>query len=93
MRTKTVSTALPVATVVTLLVGLAFQLRVGATAEAIAVLQATGMTCDRCSSTITLALERESGVAVTAVDVAKSDYASMRRSRHPAGGNHSSRQV
>lgn len=71
MRTKNISTALLVATVVTLLVALAFRVRVGATAEAIAVLQTTGMTCDRCSSTITSALERERGVAVTAVDVAK----------------------
>lgn len=71
MRTKNISNALLVATVVTLLVVLAFRVRGGATAEAIAVLQTIGMTCDRCSSTITLALERERGVAVTAVDVAK----------------------
>jgi mercuric ion binding protein len=71
MRTKTISTALLIATVVTLLVVLAFRVRVGATADAIAVLQTTGMTCDRCSSTITSALERERGVAVTTVDVAQ----------------------
>jgi periplasmic mercuric ion binding protein len=70
MRTKTASTALLVVTVVTMLVVLAFRVRVGTTADAIAVLQTTGMTCGRCSSTITSALEQERGVAASEVDVA-----------------------
>jgi periplasmic mercuric ion binding protein len=71
MRANTMCTALLVTTLVTLLVLLAFRVRIGGTADSIAVLQATGINCDRCSSTITLVLERERGVAVTAVDVAK----------------------
>jgi mercuric ion binding protein len=70
MRTRTICTALLIAASVTLLVVLALRVRVGATADAIAVLRTTGMTCSSCSSKITTALERERGVAVTEVDVA-----------------------
>lgn len=54
---------------VTLLSVLAFYVRVGATADSIAVLKTTGMTCGSCSSKITKALETLKGVAVTEVDV------------------------
>jgi copper chaperone CopZ len=70
MRTKTICTTLLIVTSVTLLVVLAFRVRIGATADSIAVLRTTGMTCGSCSSRITKALERERGVAVTEVDVA-----------------------
>jgi len=55
---------------VALLVLLGFRVRTGATADAVAVLRTTGMTCGSCSERITRALAREKGVAVTEVDVA-----------------------
>lgn len=70
MRKKNICTSLLVIAAVALLVVLAFHVRTGATADSIAVLQTTGMTCGSCSSKITQALERENGVAVTEVDVA-----------------------
>lgn len=54
---------------VTLLSVLAFYVRIGATADSVAVLRTTGMTCGSCSSKITKALEALKGVAVTEVDV------------------------
>jgi len=54
---------------VTLLSILAFYVKVGATADSVAVLKTTGMTCGSCSSKITRALEALKGVAVTEVDV------------------------
>lgn len=55
--------------IVTLLSVLAFYVRVGATADSVAVLRTTGMTCGSCSSKIAKALETLKGVAVTEVDV------------------------
>ena len=55
--------------VVTLLSVFALYVRVGATADSVAVLKTTGMTCGSCSSKITKALETLKGVAVTEVDV------------------------
>ena len=69
MKNKLVTGAILVA-VVTLLSVLGFYVRIGATADSVAVLRTTGMTCGSCSSKITEALEREKGVAVTEVDVA-----------------------
>lgn len=54
---------------VTLLSVLAFYVRIGATADSVAVLKTTGMTCGSCSSKISKALETLKGVAVTEVDV------------------------
>lgn len=54
---------------VTLLSLLALYVRVGATADSVAVLRTTGMTCSSCSSKITAALQEVKGVAVTEVDV------------------------
>jgi mercuric ion binding protein len=51
------------------LVTLAFHVRTGATADSVAVLKTTGMTCGSCSSRITAALEAQKGVAVTEVDL------------------------
>jgi periplasmic mercuric ion binding protein len=55
--------------VVTFLSVLAFFVKTGSTADSIAVLKTTGMTCGSCSSKITKALEALKGVAVTEVDV------------------------
>lgn len=54
---------------VTLLSVLAFYVRVGVTADSVAVLKTTGMTCGSCSSKISKALGALQGVAVTEVDV------------------------
>ena len=70
MRVRKISTALLIIATVTVLVVLAFRVRIAATADSVAVLKTTGMTCGSCSSKITQALERERGVAVTEVDVA-----------------------
>ena len=70
MRAKKISTFLLIITVVTMLVVLAFQVRIGATADSVAVLRTTGMTCGSCSDKITKALQGQKGVAVTEVDVA-----------------------
>ena len=69
MNAKKISTSLLVITVITLLVVLAFRVRIGATADSVAVLKTTGMTCGSCSTKITKALEALKGVAVTEVDV------------------------
>ena len=69
MNTKTIFTSLLVIAVVTVLVLLAFRVRIGATADAVAVLRTAGMTCGSCSDKITKALDALKGVAVTEVDV------------------------
>jgi len=66
---KKISTVLLVIAVAAILITLAFKVRLGATADSIAVLRTTGMTCGSCSSKITKALESLKGVAVTEVDV------------------------
>jgi len=68
MKSKIANVILIVAAV-TLLSVLAFYIRIGATADSVAVLKTTGMTCGSCSSKITKALEALKGVAVTEVDV------------------------
>ncbi len=55
--------------VITFLVTLAFKVTAGATANSVAVLKTSGMTCDSCSSKIADALRTQKGVAVTEVDV------------------------
>jgi copper chaperone CopZ len=69
MNAKILSTSLLVLAAVTLLVVLAFRVGTGATADSVAVLKTTGMTCGSCSSKITKALESLKGIAVTEVDV------------------------
>lgn len=69
MNAKRISTSLLVIAAVTVLVVFAFRVRIGATADSVAVLRTTGMTCGSCSSKITKALESLKGVAVTEVDV------------------------
>jgi copper chaperone CopZ len=70
MQIKHTGTMLLVVTAVSLLALLAFYVRIGATADSVAVLRTTGMTCGSCSDKISAALEREKGVAATEVDVA-----------------------
>ena len=69
MNAKRITTSLLVIIVVTLLVVLAFRVRIGSTADSVVVLKTTGMTCGSCSSKITKALESLKGVAITEVDV------------------------
>ena len=69
MKNKIINAVILV-TVVTFLSVLAFYVKTGSTADSIAVLKTTGMTCGSCSSKITKALEALKGVAVTEVDVA-----------------------
>jgi periplasmic mercuric ion binding protein len=69
MNAKRISTSLLAIATLTMLVVLAFHVRVGATADSVAVLRTTGMTCGSCSSKISKALEALRGVAVTEVDV------------------------
>lgn len=69
MNAKRLSTLLLFFAAITILVVLAFRIRVGATADSVAVLRTTGMTCGSCSSKITKTLETLKGVAVTEVDV------------------------
>jgi copper chaperone CopZ len=52
-----------------LLTTLAFHVKAGASADSIAVLKTTGMTCGSCSHKITAALEAQKGVAIIEVDV------------------------
>jgi copper chaperone CopZ len=68
MKTRVINLILLVA-VVTFLSVLASYVRLGATADSVAVLKTAGMTCGSCSSKITKALEKLKGVAVTEVDV------------------------
>jgi periplasmic mercuric ion binding protein len=68
MKNRIVNVVILVAAV-TLLSVLAFYVRIGATADSVAVLKTTGMTCGSCSSKISKELEALQGVAVTEVDV------------------------
>lgn len=69
MRLNKTITSILVILTLTVLVVLGFHVRIGATADSIAVLKTTGMTCGSCSSKISKALESVGGVAVTEVDV------------------------
>lgn len=69
MNKKRVSTALLLLVSVALLVILGFRVSIGATADSVAVLKTTGMTCGSCASKITDALKKVPGVAATEVDV------------------------
>lgn len=69
MTAKKICTTLLVVAVVAMLALLAMRVRVGATADSVAVLRTSGMTCSSCSEKITRSLESVKGVAVTEVDV------------------------
>ncbi len=66
---KNLINGLFILSVITILSALSFFVRVGATADSVAVLRTTGMTCSSCSNKITKALESLKGVAVSEVDV------------------------
>lgn len=66
---RTVVSIVLVGAVITVLGLLAVRVRVGATADAVAVLQTAGMTCSSCSAAISQTLQRVKGVAATEVDV------------------------
>jgi periplasmic mercuric ion binding protein len=68
MNNKTINISMLVAAI-TLLSVLAFFVKSGATADSVAVLQTTGMTCGSCSEKISKSLESLKGVAVTEVDL------------------------
>lgn len=68
MRNKAINIAM-VVVAVTLLSLLALYVRIGESADSVAVLRTTGMTCSSCSSKITDALQAVKGVAVAEVDV------------------------
>lgn len=70
MNKQRLSTVLLVITSASLLIALAFRVSNGATADSVAVLKTTGMSCGSCASKITDALNSVLGVAVTEVDVA-----------------------
>jgi copper chaperone CopZ len=69
MKFSSIINSIIVTTAAVFLVTLAFHVKAGATADSIAVLKTTGMTCGSCSSRITAALQAQRGVAVTEVDV------------------------
>jgi copper chaperone CopZ len=69
MRFSTVINSIIITVAAAFLIALAFRVDVGATADSIAVLKTSGMTCGSCSSTITEELEKQKGVAATEVDV------------------------
>jgi len=69
MNAKKLSTSFLVIAAVTVLLVFAFRVRIAATADSVAVLRTTGMTCGSCSSKVTSALQSVKGVAVTEVDV------------------------
>ena len=69
MNKKRISTALLLLTSVAMLVALAFRVSIGATADSVAVLKTTGMTCGSCAGKITDTLKKVPGVAATEVDV------------------------
>lgn len=68
MKNKVLNSVLVLMAVIFLSV-LAFHVRIGATADSVAVLKTSGMTCGSCSGKITRALEELRGVAATEVDI------------------------
>jgi copper chaperone CopZ len=68
MKNRVVNSCL-VGAVVVILVVFAVYVRVGATADMVAVMKTSGMTCGMCASKISSALEAEKGVAATKVDI------------------------
>lgn len=63
------STGVIVFAAVTLLVVLAFKVRVGGSADSVAILKTAGMTCGACSDKISSALQTLPGVAATETDL------------------------
>jgi copper chaperone CopZ len=71
MRTRTkVLNACLIFVVITILAVLGVYVRTGATADAVAVLQTSGMSCSSCIEKVTKTLQSQKGVAATEVDLA-----------------------
>lgn len=70
MQRRNIINALMVLSVASLLLFLAFRVRVPPVADSVAVLSAKGMTCASCTEKITRALAGVKGVAATEVDQA-----------------------
>jgi copper chaperone CopZ len=70
MRPKAMITTLIACTALALIAVLAQHVRIGATADTVAVIRTGGMTCESCAGKISRALQREPGVAATEVDIA-----------------------
>ncbi|HBG06630.1 MAG: heavy metal transporter [Geobacteraceae bacterium GWC2_58_44] len=68
MKNRIFNTCLILAVVVILAV-FAVYVRVGATADAVVVLRTSGMTCGSCIAKVNKALQAETGVAATEVDL------------------------
>lgn len=66
---KQITTLLLLLASVSIVVALAFRVSIGATADSVALLRTTGMTCGSCASKISEALKGMPGVAATEVDV------------------------
>lgn len=69
MKFRGIINSILIASTVVFLATLAFYVRTGSTADSVAVLKTTGMTCGSCSSKISAVLDKQKGVAVTEVDV------------------------
>lgn len=70
MKSKILNASLLVAVLV-ILAAFGRYVRVGATADCVAVLRTSGMTCGTCVDRITKALQSQRGVAATEVDLAR----------------------
>lgn len=68
MKNRIVNSCL-VGAVVVILIVFAVYVRIGATADAVAVIKTSGMTCGMCVSKVTKALESQRGVASAEVDL------------------------
>jgi mercuric ion binding protein len=70
VNAKRVSTSLLVIAAGVVLVVFAFRVRIGATADSVAILKTSGMTCGGCSGRVIKALQPVKGVEATEVDLA-----------------------
>ena len=70
MKTGAINITLIIGAIV-LLSLLALSVRVGSTADSVAVLKTDGMTCGACSKTVSDVLQSVKGVTVTEVDIEK----------------------
>jgi copper chaperone CopZ len=69
MKSGTIMNGIIITLAALLLITLAFRVNARVTADSIAVLKTSGMTCVSCSSKITAALKSLKGVAATEVDI------------------------
>jgi copper chaperone CopZ len=69
MKFNTVINGIIISVATVFLIALAFRVNATTTADSIAVLKTSGMTCGSCSSKISTALEAQKGVAATEVNV------------------------